>query len=173
MELNVQNWRQFVLPLVFFTQVFTHDPPRPGVITGPVPGSAGARSNKGIAMSWDEPRLRAVTGAAPFPGPGEPVSPSQHGEELTLRRQAMEVINDVLADSDPESEWARTQLRELLASHPDEPERALLEHLIATRTMTEPPRDVPVRFLPDRFPPVLFAGGQRRRIRAVLGNRIR
>ena len=124
-------------------------------------------------MSWDEPRLPAVTGAAPFPGPGGPDSPSQYREELTLRWQVMEMINDVLADSDPESEWARTQLRELLASHPDEPERALLEHLIATRTMKDPPNDIATRFLRNRFPPVLFAGGQRRRIRAVLGNRIR
>src|SRR5919106_5605759 len=94
-------------------------------------------------MSWDEPFLPAVTGAATNSGPGGPGTPPEDGAETTLRQQVMEVINDVLTSSDPESEWARVQLRELLASHPDEPERALLEHLIASRTMTDPPEDIP------------------------------
>lgn len=122
-------------------------------------------------MSWDEPFLPAVTGAATNSGPGGPGTPPQDGAETTLRQQVMEVINDVLTSSDPESEWARVQLRELLVSHPDEPERALLEHLIASRTMTDPPEDIPAPYRSGEAPPV-FARGQRRRIQAVLGNRM-
>jgi hypothetical protein len=55
---------------------------------------------------------------------------------MTLREQVMEVIHDVLADPSLEREWAKNQLRELLAAYPDEPERALLKHLIITRKRT-------------------------------------
>ena len=55
---------------------------------------------------------------------------------VTLREQVIAVINDVLADPCPEREWAKNQLRQLLAAHPDEPERALLKHLIITRKRT-------------------------------------
>jgi hypothetical protein len=55
---------------------------------------------------------------------------------VTLREQVIAVINDVLDDPCPEREWAKNQLRQLLAVHPDEPERALLKHLIITRKRT-------------------------------------
>lgn len=57
------------------------------------------------------------------------------------REQVMEIINYVLADPSPEWEWARHQLRELLAEYPDEPERALLEHLIIIRELAAPLED--------------------------------
>ena len=63
-------------------------------------------------------------------------SPASPPREVTLHEQVMEVINDVLADPCPERGWAQRQLRELLSAHPDEPERALLEHLIITRQRT-------------------------------------
>jgi EAL domain-containing protein (putative c-di-GMP-specific phosphodiesterase class I) len=102
---------------------------------------------------------------------------------MTLRRQVMEVINHVLTDPDPEREWARTQLRELLAAHPGEPERALLEHLIATRSLTgaaedetapHPEESGAVSSLPAdrRNAAVPFERGSRKRIEAVLGNRM-
>ncbi|MDQ0925675.1 hypothetical protein QF038_004183 [Pseudarthrobacter sp. W1I19] len=81
-------------------------------------------------MSRDEFSLPAVTGAEDTPGLGGPDSPPQAAEGTSLRSQVMELINDVLSDPEPDSEWARSQLRTLLASHPDNPERALLEHLI-------------------------------------------
>ena len=86
-------------------------------------------------MSKDEPEFFPPAGAGPeaSPEPGRPASP-QRG--VTLHEQVMEVINDVLADPCPERGWAQRQLRELLAAHPDEPERALLEHLIITRRRT-------------------------------------
>jgi EAL domain-containing protein (putative c-di-GMP-specific phosphodiesterase class I) len=54
-------------------------------------------------------------------------------DRATLRRQVLEIISDVLADSDPQKAWAREQLLDLLAAHMDDPEQALLHHLISTR----------------------------------------
>lgn len=55
----------------------------------------------------------------------------------TLRRQVLEIISDVLADSDPQKAWARDQLLHLLAAHMDDPEQALLHHLISTRNVPD------------------------------------
>jgi EAL domain-containing protein (putative c-di-GMP-specific phosphodiesterase class I) len=55
----------------------------------------------------------------------------------TLRRQVLEIISDVLADSDPQKAWAREQLLDLLAAHMDEPEQALLHHLVSTRNVPD------------------------------------
>ncbi|WP_307031240.1 EAL domain-containing protein [Arthrobacter globiformis] len=55
----------------------------------------------------------------------------------TLRRQVLEIISDVLADSDPQKAWAREQLLHLLAAHMDDPEQALLHHLISTRNVPD------------------------------------
>jgi EAL domain-containing protein (putative c-di-GMP-specific phosphodiesterase class I) len=92
------------------------------------------------------------------------------------------VIAEVLAGSDPQGEWARAQLRDLLASHPDEPERVLLEHLVATRAMTDAedtPDESPGESLRDplppaqpRFLPVLFVQESRDRISTVLRNKM-
>lgn len=85
-------------------------------------------------MSRDEPFPPAVAGADQEPEPGGPDSPPQVVDGMTLRRQVLELINDVLTDTAPEGEWARTQLRDLQAANPDEPERALLQHLMAVTT---------------------------------------
>ncbi|WP_306926968.1 EAL domain-containing protein [Arthrobacter globiformis] len=68
----------------------------------------------------------------------------EHAPELfrnvdgeTLRRQVLEIISDVLADSDPQKAWAREQLLDLLATHMDDPEQALLHHLISTRNVPD------------------------------------
>lgn len=84
-------------------------------------------------MSRDESSLPAVTGTGEKAGPGGPALLPQAAVGTSLRDQVVELINDVLTDSDPEGEWAREQLRKHLASHPDNPERALLEHLLGTR----------------------------------------
>lgn len=55
----------------------------------------------------------------------------------SLRRQVLEIISDVLADSDPQKAWAREQLLDLLATHMDDPEQALLHHLISTRNVPD------------------------------------
>jgi EAL domain-containing protein (putative c-di-GMP-specific phosphodiesterase class I) len=90
----------------------------------------------------------------------------------------LELIIDVLADPDPEGEWARSQLRAHLAAHPDEPEQALLEHLMATRKLAgpkdQPPGPagpvVPEQSSDPAHQPVAQAGGIRKRIQTVLGN---
>lgn len=85
-------------------------------------------------MSRDESALSAVTGAEETRGSGEPVLPHcPVAGGTSLRAQVVELIDDVLSDADPGGQWARAMLREQLALHPDDPERAFLEHLIGTR----------------------------------------
>lgn len=64
--------------------------------------------------------------------------PPQGAKGTTLRGQVMELIDEVLSDPDPDSEWVKSLLRKHLASHPDSPEHALLEHLIETRNPAAP-----------------------------------
>jgi EAL domain-containing protein (putative c-di-GMP-specific phosphodiesterase class I) len=90
-------------------------------------------------------------------------------DRATLRRQVLEIISDVLADSDPQKAWAREQLLDLLAAHMDDPEQALLHHLISTRNVPASSHqnqpevssgDVP-RMLMTAFEPIrLLAGGE-------------
>lgn len=137
-------------------------------------------------MSRDESSLPAATGAKPSPEPGGQDSPPQDVEGSALRRQVLELINDVLTDTAPEGEWARIQLRRLLAANPDEPERALLQHLISVTTtdLTDSPADdaPPHQGLgrgqessapanPRHLPASLDRKG-RKRITAVLGSRM-
>ena len=129
----------------------------------------------------DQEPLPAEAGAEPSPDPGGSVAPRQAG---SLRAQVLEVINHVLADPCPEREWARNQLRELLAQYPDDPERALLEHLLATRKLIGDygVDDVPAGGqLPlgsslsgeePRQLKVPFGAGSKKRIEAALGNRM-
>lgn len=92
-------------------------------------------------MSKDGPESFPPAGpGGPEPSP-EPGGPDPSLRDVTLREQVMEIINYVLADPSPEREWARHQLRELLAEYPDEPERALLEHLIIIRELAAPLED--------------------------------
>ena len=70
--------------------------------------------------------------------------PARDVNGMTLRRQVLEIISDVLADSDPRQAWARDQLQDLLAARPGEPEQALLEHLAIRKRLTDSPNhDVP------------------------------
>ncbi|WP_457973353.1 EAL domain-containing protein [Arthrobacter sp. D1-17] len=87
-------------------------------------------------MSDDEFTFPDSARASPPPRQGGPGARPGAGAGRSLNRQVMEVIRHVLADPDPEGEWARSQLRERLAAYPEHPERALLEHLILTRSLT-------------------------------------
>lgn len=137
-------------------------------------------------MSRDESSLPEATGAEPSPEPGGADSPPHDVEATTLRRQVLELINDILTDTAPEGQWARIQLRDLLDAHPGEPERALLQHLMSVTTMDLPgfpadgttvdQREEPAQLsfaasTPRHVPGSLDRGG-RKRIRAVLGNRM-
>lgn len=137
-------------------------------------------------MSRDESSLPAAAGAEPSSEPGGLDSPPQDVEGSTLRRQVLELINDVLTDTAPEGEWARIQLRRLLAANPDEPERALLQHLITVTTSDladSPADDAPPHqglgrgqesSVPGnpRHLPASFDRRGRKRITAVLGSRM-
>ncbi|WP_104140923.1 EAL domain-containing protein [Arthrobacter sp. ZGTC131] len=81
----------------------------------------------------------------PAASPAEPahVAPDEAVDGVTLRRQVLEIISDVLADSDPQKARARAQLHALLAAQPNEPEQALLQHLMASRNLTDDPHDDP------------------------------
>jgi len=50
----------------------------------------------------------------------------------SLRWQAQEIIDELLADSDPAEELARARLRRCVARNPGQPEKALLEQLMAS-----------------------------------------
>lgn len=51
----------------------------------------------------------------------------------SLRWQAQEIIDDVLAGTEPRDELARARLRRCVARNPGKPERALLEQLMFNR----------------------------------------
>jgi len=127
-------------------------------------------------MSRDETSLPALTDSLPTAGLGARAALPGDVGEITVRWQAREIIDVLLADSDPESEWTRAQLRELVALHPDSPESALLEHLTLTTAVAnaeaEPVTDrEPV--LPATAPaPVPFTRRSRNRIEAVLGDKM-
>ena len=50
----------------------------------------------------------------------------------SLRWQAQEIIDELLADTNPAEELARARLRRCLARNPGQPEKALLEQLMAS-----------------------------------------
>lgn len=50
----------------------------------------------------------------------------------SLRWQAQEIIDELLADPDPAEELARARLRRFVARNPGQPEKALLEQLMAS-----------------------------------------
>ena len=109
------------------------------------------------------------------------MQPPQDVDGLTLRRQVTELIEDVLNDPDPDRGWARDQLRKLLAAYPENPERALLEHLIATRNQTDFVEENSVHWDKGGVPSASGPAGPRlvpserrtkKRIQAVLGNRM-
>lgn len=53
------------------------------------------------------------------------------GSPAAVRRQAQEIIDDVLRDADPEKELNRAHLQRCIANHPGRPDEALLEHLLS------------------------------------------
>ncbi|MFJ4286205.1 EAL domain-containing protein [Paenarthrobacter nicotinovorans] len=74
-------------------------------------------------------------------GPGE----MPFADEMTMRAQVLDIIESILEDAEPRSEGARNRLRELLEARPDDPEGALLQHLLLTRKATQPAAAVPVQ----------------------------
>ncbi|MDQ0866540.1 EAL domain-containing protein [Arthrobacter globiformis] len=70
-----------------------------------------------------------------LPGTGLPGAGGAGDEVPLVREQAYEIIEAVLAGTDPEGAEVRERLREHVAAHPGNPEAALHEHLIFTRSL--------------------------------------
>ncbi|MDQ0031468.1 EAL domain-containing protein [Arthrobacter bambusae] len=83
-------------------------------------------------MSTRKPPFRALTSAETRASPetAEPPLEQLRG----LRRQVLEIIDEVLSDSSQATDAVREQLRQHLAAHPGRPEEALLEHLTSLRS---------------------------------------
>ena len=132
-------------------------------------------------MSRDGFSLPSDAGAEQAPDAGAP-EPSAHRADMSLRQQVLGIIDVALAGTDADGEWARKQLRDLLQARPDDPEGALLEHLIATRLQTTSPADAPVPPEPDparagasekpRTVPVPFGRDVRKRIQTILRDKL-
>lgn len=133
-------------------------------------------------MSRDEFSLPPDAGAEQTPGAGAPETSAHDADGMSLRQQVLKIIDAALADTDPQGEWARTQLRDLIAARPDDPEGALLEHLIATRNRTGSRADIPLppeQGVPrrghsgkPRTVPVPFGRGVRKRIQIILRDKL-
>jgi EAL domain-containing protein (putative c-di-GMP-specific phosphodiesterase class I) len=83
-------------------------------------------------MSTRKPSFLALTNAGRRASP-ESVEPPL--EQLRgLRRQVLEIIEEVLSESSQATDAVREQLRQHIAAHPGRPEEALLEHLSSLRS---------------------------------------
>lgn len=125
-------------------------------------------------MSRDDTSLPALTDSQSEGLGAQAAVPGDVGE-ITVRWQAQEIIDVLLAESDPESEWTRARLRDLVVAHPDDPERALLEHLTVTTALTNGQGDAkaPPPARPAAMPaPVPFTRRSRNKIEAVLGDKM-
>ncbi|RAM38605.1 EAL domain-containing protein [Arthrobacter globiformis] len=83
---------------------------------------------------------------SPFPEDDGWVGEAAHEVPL-VRAQAREIIEAVLAGTDPEGAEVRERLREHVAAHPGHPEAALHEHLIFSRSLARRAGD---RTKPDK-----------------------
>lgn len=63
--------------------------------------------------------------------------PRREKKTPEIRRQAMAIIEELLALSGPEAAREREQLRALVEAHPGQPEVALAHHLLAVRPLLE------------------------------------
>ncbi|QCB97600.1 EAL domain-containing protein [Arthrobacter sp. PAMC25564] len=87
--------------------------------------------------------------------PAEPLPGSHYGDDDSgIRRQASEIIRAVLADQAPGEARARDQLREHVAAHPGQPEKALAQHLMALRSASRIEAVLNGRMLLTAFQPI-------------------
>ncbi|AOY74125.1 hypothetical protein [Paenarthrobacter ureafaciens] len=69
-----------------------------------------------------------VEGRGAWPAPVPPSTPGAPAK--TLREQARELIDELLADTTAGTERSRKQLEACISRNPGRPEAALLEHLM-------------------------------------------
>lgn len=80
-----------------------------------------------------------------FPDDDSRMGDDGPGSEVPLvREQAYEIIEAVLAGTDPEGAEVRERLREHVAAHPGSPEAALHEHLVFTRSLARQANNRPL-----------------------------
>jgi hypothetical protein len=92
-------------------------------------------------MPTDPSSFSARSGNRP---PAGPVPARRYGDDASgIRRQAREIINEVLSEPEPEQAGIRDQLRAHLAAHPGNPEIALAEHLRCLRPLAGSTAGVP------------------------------
>src|SRR5690349_606653 len=124
-------------------------------------------------MSWDENALSLTS--LPAGWGAQAAMPGDMGE-LSVRWQARQIITELLAETDPATDWTRAQLRALLEAHPDNPEHVLLEHLTATTELANAENGaIPVSERPQAVAapePVPFTRRSRNRIEAILADRM-
>lgn len=63
--------------------------------------------------------------------------PRREKPEPDIRRQALAIIEALMAASDPETAHEREQLRQFVEAHPGQPEVALAQHLLAVRPLLD------------------------------------
>jgi hypothetical protein len=90
------------------------------------------------------PRKR-MTKAAPTSGSdaGNPPRIDKFPHVETLRHQASDIIESILDETGPEGSEIRDRLRLCLSLNMDNPERALLQHLMSLRSRSLAARKVP------------------------------
>lgn len=92
-------------------------------------------------MARDPSFFSVPSGSRP---PADPAPARHYGNDASgIRRQALEIIKAVLSDPAPEQARARDMLREHVAAHPGNPEKALAEHLTSLRSLTGSPAGTP------------------------------
>jgi len=125
-------------------------------------------------MSWDENALPLTT-STPTGWGAQAALPGDMGD-LSVRWQARQIITELLAESDPATEWTRTQLRALDEAHPDNPEHVLFEHLAATTELANAGNGAIPAIVQSQAAaapePVPFTRRSRNRIEAILADRM-
>lgn len=98
-------------------------------------------------MSIQQAALRVRAGNGP-PAPAGTRMPT--GDHVAgIREQAADIIEEVLAGTDPYQARARNELSRHLAAHPGRPEIALAEHLLAIRGLALVPARRPEPVAPQ------------------------
>jgi len=64
-------------------------------------------------------------------------SPETASELDPLRRQVTDIIDAILSDENPDEALVRARLRQHVADHPGQPEKALLNHLLSVSTTVQ------------------------------------
>lgn len=91
-----------------------------------------ANATTKLTVVRDRPRRKYGSGESrDWAAEGERTPGPRDWTVLTLHRQVLEIIEEVLSGTNPEQAGDRARLRIHVARNPGAPERALLEHLMS------------------------------------------